>query len=115
MRNRQNTSPIISLIIYGAIIAATPFYYLAYVNSERTVTATVSEKTVKRSSNRDKYLVFTDQEIFEVVDSWFYLDWRASDRYADIPVNTTCDFRVAGWRWGWMSWYPNILEVKHCR
>lgn len=105
--------PGIMVVVIGLLYW--PAYFVLYMVSERMVTATITEKVVKRTGNEDRYLILTDHGAFEVVDSLFYLDWRATDRYASAPVNETCDLRVAGWRWGWRSWYPNVIEVGNCR
>ena len=89
----------------------------AYRSTERTVEATVEGKErVCSSVNSDngtrqecKYLVFTDEGTFELTDSLIYGRFSSSDVYGRLDEDTTYTFKVAGWRFGLFSMYPNIV------
>lgn len=84
--------------------------YKAYFTDE-VVTAQVTEKLTKRGTNEDKYLVFTQGEVFENTDSLLRLKFNSSDIYGRIPDGATCTFLVNGWRFQFLSMYRNILEA----
>ena len=78
----------------------------------RTVTATVTDKTVKRKDSDDKYLVFTDQDTYEITDSLFMGRFDSSDLYGKIEIGKTYEFEIGGKRVHILSWYPNIYQAK---
>lgn len=84
--------------------------YKAYATDE-TVTVQVTEKMTKRGTNEDKYLVFTQGEVFENTDSILRWKFNSSDVYGRIPDGATCTFLVNGWRVQFFSMYRNILEA----
>lgn len=96
-----------------------PIYTLYYLSTERVVTAKIVDKErVVQGYGKDassRFLVFTDQGEFEVVDSLLYFDWRASSRYGSLIEDSTCVMTVVGWRWGFLSLYPNVVEVHNCQ
>lgn len=58
-----------------------------------------------------KYLVFTKDEVFENTDTVWRLKWNSSDLYAQIENGGTYSFKVYGVRFGYFSWYRNIVSV----
>jgi hypothetical protein len=77
---------------------------LVVQDKERVVTGSGADQ-------ESKYLIFTDQETFENVDSWLALKFNSSDVYGSIVEGSTCEFTVTGWRFPFLSWYRNILEA----
>lgn len=47
-----------------------------------------------------------------VEDSWIWLTWNASDRYRMLELNKEAKVKVAGIRWDFMSWFPNVVRVS---
>lgn len=90
------------------------------VSNRREITATVTDKDVKNSDGKGKYLVFTktsdgETAVFEVTDALFAWRFNSSDLYGEIEVGKTYQFDVGGSRNRLLSWYPNIygyVEVK---
>lgn len=83
--------------------------------NQREVTATVEDKERVCSGSGDsqscKYLIFTDQGTFENTDSLLTGKFDSSDVYGRIKEGRTYTFKVAGYRQGFLSMYPNIIEV----
>lgn len=88
------------------------FKYWVYLATSETVTVQVTDKTVKRYDGGDKYLIFTDAETFENVDTWMALKFNSSDVYGKIRPGATCDLRVYGFRVPYLSWYRNIVTAS---
>ena len=87
------------------------------LGEERKVTATVTDKTVKRYNDEDKYLVYTKNtdglvEVFEITDSFAFGRFDSSDVYGGIEVGKTYSFTVVGERSEFYSIYPNIKEYN---
>lgn len=87
------------------------------VANRRDITATVTDKGVKNSSNDSKYLVYTknengDIQVLEITDALFAGQFNSSDIYAGIEVGKTYVFDIGGSRNKFLSWYPNIYGYK---
>ena len=62
---------------------------------------------------RTEYLVFTDEcGVLENTDSLPRLKFDSSDIRAAIDEGETYRFSLYWWRFGFLSWYPNILDVE---
>ena len=79
--------------------------------------ATVTDKGTKRYGKGDKYLVYChnengDSEVFEITDSILKFRFDSSDLYNDVQIGETYEFTICGSRVPWLSWYPNIYQIK---
>src|SRR3990167_9804398 len=59
--------------------------------------------------NDSKYLIFGEKEVYENTDSLWYWKWNSSDFYKDLKVGQKYQLRVYGFRFGFFSWYKNII------
>lgn len=118
MKTLKNNLPMI-LIVVGLICLLGGYptaYYLS--SSETTITVKRLERIVESSgsgettSTSSKYLVFTNNEVFENTDSWLYLKFSSSDLYSKLEEGQTYKVKVAGWRIPFLSWYRNIIEIE---
>lgn len=106
------------LIIIGIIIViliAIPCCKSYY--SEKTYTATVTDKDIKNYDSSSKFLVFTKTEdgetrVFSMEDTLVKGRWNTANDYAEIEVGETYIFTVIGWRIPFMSEYENIIEFQ---
>lgn len=87
-------------------------------SNKRDVVGTVTEKTVKRSDEQDRYLIFVEIEgedevqVFEVTDNWIEGKINSSTIYGNIKVGETYTFTIKGSRNEMLSWYPNISKAE---
>lgn len=58
------------------------------------------------------YLVYTDKGTFKLEDDMFRGNFYSSDVYGKLKQDSTYNFKTSGYRIGFMSSYPNIIEVK---
>ena len=81
---------------------------------ESGITFTVKEKerVVDRDGNGSRYLIWSEDETFENVDSFIKGKFDSSDLYGKLEVGKTYTCKVYGWRNGFFSWYRNIIECK---
>lgn len=102
------------LLFIFALIGGCVAYPLAVRSSDRYEVIAVEEK--ERGTEKSPYLIYTADSVYSVEDSLWFGDFRASDRYNQLDVGKTYRCNVAGWRFGLLSWYPNIIgpcsEVK---
>ena len=87
-------------------------------SNERKVIGIVTEKTVKRTDNQDKYLIFVEIEgedevqVFEITDNLIEGKLNSSTIYGNIKVGKTYTFTIKGSRNEMLSWYPNISKIE---
>lgn len=103
-------------LVFLLIVVVGIFIAVAYTSSDRIVTAKVSYKDrVCKSTDQGsdcEYLIFTDQGTFKVTDTILYMNFKSSDVYGKLEINSTYRMKVVGWRLGIFSQYPNIVEVR---
>lgn len=104
----------------GVLIAGVILLLLvsfAYVKTEEPVHIHV--KRVERSmvgtgSNvHGKYLVFTNNEVFENTDSFLFMKFNSSDLQNQLEPGKDYTVLVAGWRIPLFSTYRNIIKIKN--
>ena len=79
------------------------------------VTVTEKERIVESNGKHttSKYLVFTENEVFENVDDMIpFFKFNSSDIQGKLHVGKTYKLTVWGWRINFLSWYRNILNVQ---
>ena len=84
---------------------------VVYRNTAETVEITVIEKERVISNDESKYLIFTEDEVFENTDTFVFLKFNSSDLYRDLRVGETYTVTVAGWRLPVLSMYRNIVRI----
>lgn len=80
--------------------------------SNVTITVKDKERIVDRDGEGSRYLIWSEDETFENVDSLIKGKFNSSDLYGRLEEGKTYDCKVYGWRNGFFSWYRNIIECK---
>ena len=105
----------IFVVVIIAIISTIIFNITSYVHTN-TVTAKVTgkERTIKSDGDKIEsfYLVYTDKGTMKLEDDLFRGNWNSSDVYGSLRNDSTYTFTTSGYRIGFFSMYPNIIEVK---
>lgn len=98
------------VVIIGIISAICVSAYFATHRS--TEVCTVTEKSMGFDKDgKGKYRVFSDCGVFEVQDSLFNGKFNSADTYASIHRGRTYEFITTGYRNGFFSTFPNIIEA----
>lgn len=102
---------ILIVIVVLGVIGYPVLYYTS--TDEVTITVTEKERVVKGSGDgvESKYMIFTEDEVFENTDDLFFLKFKSSDLNKDLKVDSTYNVKVVGWRIGFLSSYRNIVKV----
>lgn len=112
---------IFSFVLALAILVGGPvlIYRHLKLNSIREVTITVNtlpDRSVQYNANGDKNkyanLVYTDKGTFSNVDSFFPYKQNSSDIYGSLREGYTYTCEIAGWRFGLVNMYPNIIRCN---
>lgn len=81
-----------------------------------TIEVTVIDKErityQENGQTKSKYLVYTDEEVFENTDEPFYLKFNSSDVYGMLKLNEKYELSVSGWRMKIFSTYRNIISAE---
>ena len=88
----------------------------AYNSTHETKTCKVDSQNGKdRSTDKDGgsvYRIYTDCGVFSVADDPLFGKFNSADTHARHPEGATYQFEVVGFRNGFFSQFPNILEAK---
>lgn len=112
---RKKGFTLIELLVVIAIIGVLALAFvpgIVKVVDQKTVTVTVTDKGIKKGDESDKYLIYTDNGVYEITDSLFKWRWNSSDLYGEIKRDTTYEFEVGGKRIPFLSMYPNIYTAR---
>lgn len=102
---------ILSIGVVFFLVLALIIGISAYSNSETEVTITVTKTEAVNSGKSYKYLVFTENEVFEIDDSLVFWKFDSSDTYNQMKSGKTYTVKVAGWRNHFFSMYRNIIQI----
>jgi hypothetical protein len=105
----------ILILVVAMIVGGIAFEISSYTNVN-TFEAKVEGKeriTEKSGDNIESfYLVYTDKGTFKLEDDIFRGNFYSSDVYGKLKQDSTYKFKTSGYRIGFISSYPNIIEVK---
>lgn len=77
-----------------------------------TITVKSKERVENSSGNGAKYLVYTEDEVFENTDAWLNGKTGSSDLYNLLEEGQTYECEINGWRVSLLSWYRNLLSCE---
>lgn len=97
---------VIWAINYGVYKLTYDQVHGVYVNDRERVTTQTEGKI------DTKYLIFTENEVFENTDSLIALKFNSSDVYNHIKPGYTCNLEVTGVRVPFLSMYRNIISAS---
>lgn len=99
---------IIAILISGLVLL-TPLYVYG-TQQDTTITINKSERI--QEGNSSKYLIYTQEGVYENTDSFLRLKFNSSDVYNQLEAKKTYNCDTYGWRIPLFSVYPNIVSCK---
>jgi hypothetical protein len=102
-----------ALIVAAALAVGTYIPINSYFGSKE-ITTTIRGTEVKRYNGTDKYLIFTDEGVFENTDAWYRLKFGSSDLQAKAMKLNGNKAKISeyGWRVPLSSSYPNVVGIE---
>ena len=102
--------------VAGAVIGAVGVPAYSYFVSD-SVETKIIDTEIKRYDGRDKYLVFTDDGVFENTDAWYRGKFASSDIQRDCMKlkGKKAVIKKYGWRVPLTSSYENIVGVEEVK
>lgn len=84
---------------------------LAYFTVPYWTHTTQTVNIVAVETKMDKYLIFTENSVFENTDTWYYLKFNSSDIQGQAMPKGKFTISYYGFRIPFFSKYPNIISV----
>lgn len=102
----------IIIVFFAMILILTTIGTITYRNTIETVEIVVIEKERVISNDTSKYLIFTEDEVFENTDTILFLKFNSSDIYRKLEVGKSYSVTVVGYRIPVISLYRNIISIE---
>ena len=91
-------------------------YSIAYYSSSEYVEITIQDKeritTGSGENISSKFIVYSENEVFENTDSWLFFKFKSSDIQNNLKIDETYTVKVSGWRIPFFSMYRNIILIN---
>lgn len=117
-RRHRRTRNLFILAFCGVLalgVLAVGTFTVSYAASEDhricQVDPTLGKDHSTNSSGDSVYRVYTNCGVFSVEDDLFRGRFNSADTYAKLQAGGTYDFHIIGWRNGFFSTFPNILDA----
>lgn len=83
-----------------------------YVSTIDSLEIEINDKERIVDGEDSKYLIFTEDEVFENTDSIFFFKFNSSDFYNAFTVGERYEIKVVGLRIPVLSRYRNIVDYE---
>ena len=101
-----------SIVSVTAIVLLVLLLSIIRLGSQTEVQIRVKDKERIAEYEGGRYLIFTDNEVFENTDELLRLKFNSSDIYNQLELGQSYSCTVLGWRIPFLSWYRNIISCK---
>lgn len=99
-----------------AMLIGGPMWYTYGTDFERdiVITRTWTNVTGGGDAGVKQVYMIADAEgnSYKVADSMFYWQFRSTDLWNGLEEEERYRIRAYGWRVGFLSMYPNVIEIK---
>ena len=101
-----------AVVVVGGLVVGAGAVGKSYFSAD-TIETTIKTTDIKRSGDSDKYLIFTEDGVFQNTDAWHRLKFSSSDLQNEIKDNVgkRVEIKKYGWRFGPFSMYENIVDI----
>lgn len=109
----SNEDSLVGCFIFVAVFVLffIPTCFYTYATGDTVVIKVNRVENIAKGGD-SKYLVFTENEVFENTDTLLRFKFDSSDIYNEIEVGKKYKARVYGWRVRFLSWYRNIVDLE---
>lgn len=75
----------------------------------------VNDKGIVKKENENQHRIYSTCGTFVIEDSFYLMRFDSADIYGSIDQHKSYDFKVGGIRNGFLSMFPNIIDVKESK
>lgn len=110
-RKREYGGTVVGVLITALIFGAIGFGVYSKVNQHwETFTVTKTERV--NQGDNSKYLIYTDNGVYENTDNLLLGKFNSSDLYGDILEGERYTCNATGFRVPILSWYENLISCE---
>lgn len=113
---RTGAGAIALFVIVGILIVGSIGMKISGYGNKQTIKTKVLDKERITKSSGDQiesyYLIYTEAGTFKLEDELIYGNFNSSDWYGQIRKDSTYTFHTVGYRIGYLSEYPNIVNFE---
>lgn len=99
------------MLVFGGVAVGVGIARINAVDSYSGCTITEREDRAMAELAERAPRIYTDCGVFIVEDEPFRLHFDAADIYNALEPGTRVDLTTVGWRIGFLTWFPNIIEA----
>ena len=100
---------VISVGIIVTLLIGLKIWYIYGTGDTITVTINKRERVVNKDSS--KYMIYTNKEVFQNVDSFLRFKFNSADVYNELVEGKEYTLKVYGFRWRFFSMFRNIDSI----
>ena len=113
MKDHLLTVVFMSVII--ALVFSTIFLFTLNFHEDDVKGYKIVDKTLKVYPKSSKYLILTEEESFELTDSFLSWKFNSTDQFSKLKIGKCYDFHLRGKRIEFFSSYRNIISFKEVK
>lgn len=101
------------LVIIFSVWVVLSILYIVVATDHITITVDSKERITDKDGDAvtSKYMIFTEEEVFENTDAPIMFKFNSSDLYNKLKVDSTYNVKVYGFRIPFLSQYRNIIKI----
>ncbi len=111
----RSSFKLITFLVIAMIVGSIAFTISGYGNKQTIKTKVTGKERITESSGDriiSYYLIYTEAGTLKLEDEILYGNFNSSDWYGQIRQDSTYTFNTVGYRVGFMSEYPNIVNFS---
>lgn len=119
MKHRQNQGGWVEILggfivvaVVIALIAVAIWSGIYFSTNHHNRTFTITDKQVVAVKDGHKYLIYTDNGVYQDTDSMLNGKYNSSDMYGQLKVGQKYSCDVVGYRNGFWSAYENLINCN---
>lgn len=102
---------LIASVVYGVAYFSSQTELTNCVVSSKDRSVSVTSDGEGNVTSSTSHRVYTSCGVFEVNDNLLLLKFNSADTYGFLEDGKSYNLKVVGWRNGFLSLFPNILEA----
>lgn len=87
-------------------------HYFYTISTLRTINITIKSKYVLYDKFSKLMVSSTNGEVFEVSNNIWLWQWRSVELWDKLKEGSTYTFKIYGYRYPIIDFFPNIVEIK---